>query len=64
MLAALEQAGVARPETAGLIHHKDQSAQYLSIRLPERLKEADLESSVGSRGDAYENVLAESPNGL
>jgi hypothetical protein len=39
-------------------------AQYVSIRYPERLAEAGIEPSVGSRGDGYDNALAETSNGL
>ena len=38
--------------------------QYLSIRYSERLGEAGVVASVGSRGDSYDNALAESFNGL
>jgi transposase InsO family protein len=38
--------------------------QYLSIRYTERLSEAGAVTSVGSRGDAYDNALAEAINGL
>jgi len=38
--------------------------QYLSIRYTERLAEAGVESSVGSRGDSYDNALAETIIGL
>jgi len=41
-----------------------ESAQYLSIRYTERLAEAGAVCSVGSRGDSYDNVLAEAVNGL
>ena len=41
-----------------------ESAQYLSIRYTERLAEAGAVGSVGSRGDSYDNALAESINGL
>ena len=41
-----------------------ESGQYLSIRYTARLAEAGIEASVGSRGDAYDNVLAESVIGL
>jgi putative transposase len=39
-------------------------AQYLAIRYTERLAEAGAVASVGSRGDSYDNTLAESFNGL
>ena len=38
--------------------------QYVSIRYSERLTEAGIEPSVGSRGDSYDNALAETINGL
>ena len=38
--------------------------QYLSIRYTERLAEAGAVTSVGSRGDSYDNALAESVIGL
>jgi transposase InsO family protein len=65
-LDALEQALYERPigETERLIHHSDRGVQYLSIRYTERLAEAGIESSVGSRGDSYDNALAESVIGL
>lgn len=65
-LGPLEQAICERqPEDARpLIHHSDRGVQYLSIRYTERLAEAGIERSVGSRGDSYDNALAESINGL
>ena len=53
-----------RRHLAGLIHHSDRGVQYLSIRYTERLAEAGAVASVGSRGDSYDNALAESFNGL
>jgi transposase InsO family protein len=41
-----------------------ESTQYLSIRYTERLAEAGIEPSVGSRGDAYDNAMAEAVNAL
>ncbi len=63
-LDALEQALHARPVQGGLVHHSDRGSQYLSIRYTERLAEAGVESSVGSRGDSYDNAMAESIIGL
>jgi putative transposase len=51
-------------ELTGLIHHSDRGVQYLSIRYTERLAEAGVVSSGGSKGDSYDNALAESFNGL
>ncbi len=66
VLDALEQALYARqPEDDDeLVHHSDRGAQYVSIRYSERLAEAGIEPSVGSRGDSYDNALAETINGL
>jgi len=66
VLDALEQALFDRqPErTQALVHHSDRGSQYVSIRYTERLAEAGIEPSVGSRGDSYDNALAETINGL
>jgi putative transposase len=53
-----------RQDLTGLVHHSDRGGQYLSIRYTERLAEAGAVRSVGSRGDSYDNALAESVNGL
>ena len=44
--------------------NSDQGTQYLAMRYTDRLAEADIAPSVGSRGDAYDNALAESVIGL
>ena len=66
VLDALEQALYARqPERdSSLIHHSDRGSQYVSIRYSERLGEAGIQPSVGSKGDSYDNALAETINGL
>ncbi len=65
VLDALEQALYERrPDADALVHHSDRGSQYLSIRYTERLAEARIQPSVGSRGDSYDNALAESINGL
>jgi transposase InsO family protein len=66
VLDALEQALYDRqpdPDDA-LIHHSDRGSQYVSIRYSERLAEAGIAPSVGSKGDSYDNALAETINGL
>ena len=65
-LDALEQAIYDRcdADTGDLVHHSDRGTQYLSIRYTERLADAGIELSVGSRGDAYDNALAETVIGL
>jgi transposase InsO family protein len=65
VLDALEQALYARrPARGELICHSDRGSQYVSIRYSERLAEAGIEPSVGSKGDSYDNALAETINGL
>ncbi len=65
-LDALEMAIWARrgEKLDGLVHHSDRGVQYLAIRYTERLAEAGAVTSVGSRGDSYDNALAESFHGL
>src|SRR5690554_5831562 len=66
VLDALEQALHARQPSRmdGLIHHSDRGSQYVSIRYTERLAEAGIDPSGGSKGDSYDNALAETINGL
>ena len=64
-LDALEMAIFARgSDLTGLVHHSDRGVQYLSIRYTERIADAEAVGSVGSKGDSYDNALAESVNGL
>jgi len=48
--------------TDGLVHHSDRPAPL--DRNTERLAEAGIEPSVGSRGDSSDNALAETIIGL
>jgi putative transposase len=64
-LDALEMAIWRRQaQLDGLVHHSDRGGQYLSIRYTERLAEAGAVTSVGSRGDSFDNALAETIIGL
>jgi len=68
-LEALEHALIAAKDQAlgaldGLVHHSDRGSQYLSIKYTEHLAKAGISASVGSAGDAYDNALAETVNGL
>jgi transposase InsO family protein len=66
VLDALEQALYDRqPERdTSLIHHSDRGSQYVSMRYSQRLAEAGIAPSVGSKGDSYDNAMAETINGL
>jgi putative transposase len=43
-----------------VIHHSDQGCQYTSIAFGLRCREAGVQPSMGSVGDAYDNALCES----
>lgn len=63
----LEQALHARqpndsPER--FVHHSNRGSQYLAIRYTDRLAAAGIAASGGSRGDSYDNALAEAVIGL
>jgi putative transposase len=65
-LDALEMALWARRDDPleGLVHHSDRGGQYLALRYTARLEEAGIVPSVGSKGDSFDNALAETVNGL
>jgi putative transposase len=54
----------AGQDVTGLVHHSDRGVQYRAIRYTERLAEAEAVASVGSRGDSYDNAMAEALNSL
>jgi putative transposase len=59
VIDALEMAnGLRRPES-DLIAHSDRGSQYTSIAYTERLDDLGIDPSVGSKGDAYDNAMAE-----
>lgn len=57
---ALEMAILRRRPRGPVIHHSDQGTQYTSLAFGRRLREAGILPSMGSRGDAFDNALAES----
>ncbi len=64
-LDALEMAVWARQgKLDELVHHSDRGVQYLSVRYTERLAAEGAVASVGSKGDSFDNALAEAVNGL
>ena len=60
VVEALEMAVARRRPSAGLVHHSDQGSQYVSLLFGQRCREAGIARSMGSKGDAYDNALAES----
>jgi putative transposase len=57
--AALEMAVALRRPGPGTVHHSDQGSQYTSIEYGRRLQASGLVASMGSRGDCFDNALAE-----
>ena len=56
---ALKMALARRRPEPGLIHHSDQGRQYVSLAFGRAAREAGIAVSMGSRGDAYDNAVAE-----
>jgi putative transposase len=48
-----------RPEE-GLIHHSDQGNQFVSLAFGQACGKAGIARSMGSRGDCFDNAVAES----
>ena len=60
VVEAVTMATWRRRPAPGAIHHSDQGSQYASLAFGQRLREAGLLGSMGSRGDCFDNALAES----
>jgi putative transposase len=56
---ALEMAVALRDLDGRLVAHSDRGSQFTSLRYTDRLDELGIDPSVGSRGDAYDNAMAE-----
>jgi putative transposase len=56
---ALNMARSRRRPPPGLIHHSDQGSQYVSLAFGRAARDAGIAVSMGSRGDAYDNAVAE-----
>jgi len=61
-LQALEMAAFMNHHGKQLVHHSDRGVQYVSLAYSDRLSDLGITASVGSRGDSYDNALAESVN--
>jgi putative transposase len=57
---ALQMAVQQRRPPAGLIHHSDQGSQYVSLAFGQAARDAGIARSMGSKGDCYDNAVAES----
>ena len=56
---ALQMALARRRPRPGVIHHSDQGSQYVSLAFGRAAREAGIAISMGSRGDVYDNAVAE-----
>jgi len=67
-IGALEMAVFNRrcqgADLSQLTHHSDRGVQYLSVRYSQRLADNSIVASVGSKGDSFDNAMAESFNGF
>jgi putative transposase len=57
---ALQMAVHRRRPRAGLVHHSDQGGQYVSLAFGQAARDAGIAVSMGSRGDCFDNAVAES----
>src|ERR671931_156470 len=57
---ALQMAISRRRPAPGLIHHSDQGSQYVSLAFGQAARDAGIARSMGSKGDCYDNAVAES----
>jgi putative transposase len=57
---ALQMAVHRRRPAAGLIHHSDQGSQYVSLAFGQAARDAGIARSMGSKGDCFDNAVAES----
>ena len=60
VLDALGMAITQRKPRHGLIHHSDRGSQYTSLAFGKTLADAGVLQSIGRRGDAFDNAVAES----
>jgi putative transposase len=60
VLDALQMALDHRRPEPGLIHHSDQGSQYVSLAFGQTARAAGIAQSMGSRGDCFDNAVAES----
>jgi putative transposase len=59
VMDALEMGSGLRQPAADLVAHTDRGSQYTSLAYTDRLDELGAAPSVGSRGDTYDNAMAE-----
>ena len=57
---ALGMALTQRKPEPGLVHHSDRGSQYTSLAFGKTMQDAGVMPSMGRRGDAFDNAVAES----
>src|SRR5436309_7608503 len=57
---ALQMALSRQRPGPGLVHRSDQGSQYLSLAFGQRARDAGIAVSMESKGDCYDNAVAES----
>jgi putative transposase len=57
---ALEMALAHRRPARGLIWHSDQGSQFVSLAFGQKARAAGIAQSMGSKGDCFDNAVAES----
>jgi putative transposase len=60
VIDALQMAVARRRPEPGLIHHSDQGGQFVSLGFGQACAKAGIARSMGSRGDCWDNAVAES----
>jgi putative transposase len=59
VIEALEMAIWQRRPEAGLVHHSDRGGQYVSLIFGQRCRDAGIDLSMGAKGSALDNAVAE-----
>ncbi|HEV2712929.1 MAG TPA: IS3 family transposase [Gaiellaceae bacterium] len=57
---ALQMAIHRRRPQPGLVHHSDQGSQFVSLAFGQAARDAGIAVSMGSKGDCFDNAVAES----
>ena len=60
VIDALEMAVARRRPDGRPVHHSDQGSQYTSLIFTKRCRSVDIDVSMGSKGDCFDNAAMES----
>jgi transposase InsO family protein len=59
VLDALHMALAQRRPAPGLVWHTDQGSQFVALAFGQQARRAGIAQSMGSRGDCFDNAVAE-----